>query len=246
MRPFYLLGHYVLLMTQVFAKPEKWREFFKQLIKDIYKLGVDSLGIVFLISIFMGAVMCIQIQLNLTSPLMPSYILGLTTRDTLLLEFSSTIMCIILAGKVGSNIASEIGTMRITEQIDALNIMGVNSANHLILPKIIGLVFFTPVLVVFSMFAGIMGGYFVAFFTDMVSVDIWEVGLQSQFLEFYVWYSIIKSAIFAFIISSVASYHGYYARGGALDVGKASTKSVVVSSIFILLFDVILTKLMLQ
>lgn len=233
-------------MTQVFAKPEKWREFFKQLIKDIYKLGVDSLGIVFLISIFMGAVMCIQIQLNLTSPLMPSYILGLTTRDTLLLEFSSTIMCIILAGKVGSNIASEIGTMRITEQIDALNIMGVNSANHLILPKIIGLVFFTPVLVVFSMFAGIMGGYFVAFFTDMVSVDIWEVGLQSQFLEFYVWYSIIKSAIFAFIISSVASYHGYYARGGALDVGKASTKSVVVSSIFILLFDVILTKLMLQ
>ncbi|MGL4410621.1 MAG: MlaE family ABC transporter permease [Bacteroidales bacterium] len=246
MRPFYLLGQYVLLMIQVFSKPEKWREFFKQLVKEIHKLGVDSIGIVFLISIFTGAVMCIQIQLNLTSPLMPNYILGLTTRDTLLLEFSSTIMCIILAGKVGSNIASEIGTMRITEQIDALNIMGINSANHLILPKVVGLMLFTPVLVVFSMFAGIIGGYIVAIFTDMVSVATWEIGLQSYFIEFYVWYSIIKSTIFAFIISSVASYHGYYSKGGALDVGKASTKSVVVSSVFILLFDVILTKLMLQ
>lgn len=246
MRPLYLLGQYVILLNQVFTKPDKWKVFFKQLLKEIYKLGYDSLGIVCIISIFTGAVMAIQIQLNITSPLMPEYVLGLTTRDTLLLEFSSTIMCIILAGKVGSNIASEIGTMRITEQIDALTIMGVNAPSYLILPKVAGLMIFTPVLVVFSMFFGIMGGYTIAFFTDMVSVSTWELGIQTDFNEFYVWYSIIKSVIFAFIISSIASYHGFYARGGALDVGRASTKSVVVSSIYILLMDVIITKLMLQ
>lgn len=245
-RPFFLLGQYIVLLLQVFTIPDKWKLFFKQLIKEIYKLGVDSLGIVWIISIFIGAVMAIQIQLNLTNPIMPQYILGLTTRDTLLLEFSSTIMCIILAGKVGSNIASEIGTMRITEQIDALNIMGVNSANYLILPKVVGLMLFTPVLVVFSMFFGIMGGYCIAIFTDLVSLSQWEYGIQSYFKEFYVWYSIIKSVIFAFLISTIASYHGYYAKGGALDVGKASTKSVVVSSIYILLMDVVLTKLLLQ
>lgn len=190
--------------------------------------------------------MAIQIQLNISSPLMPQYVLGLTTRDTLLLEFSSTIMCIILAGKVGSNIASEIGTMRITEQIDALTIMGVNTPSYLILPKVVGLMVFTPVLVVFSMFFGIMGGYTIALFTDMVSLATWELGIQTDFNEFYVWYSITKSVIFAFIISSIASYHGFYAKGGALDVGRASTKSVVVSSIYILLMDVIITKLMLQ
>ncbi|MGL5919349.1 MAG: MlaE family ABC transporter permease [Bacteroidales bacterium] len=246
MRPLYLLGQYVILLNQVFTKPDKWKVFFKQLLKEIYKLGYDSLGIVCIISIFTGAVMAIQIQLNITSPLMPEYVLGLTTRDTLLLEFSSTIMCIILAGKVGSNIASEIGTMRITEQIDALTIMGVNAPSYLILPKVAGLMIFTPVLVVFSMFFGIMGGYTIALFTDMVSVATWELGIQTDFNEFYVWYSIIKSVIFAFIISSIASYHGFYARGGALDVGRASTKSVVVSSIYILLMDVIITKLMLQ
>lgn len=246
MRPLYLLGQYVILLNQVFTKPDKWKVFFKQLLKEIYKLGYDSLGIVCIISIFTGAVMAIQIQLNISSPLMPQYVLGLTTRDTLLLEFSSTIMCIILAGKVGSNIASEIGTMRITEQIDALTIMGVNTPSYLILPKVVGLMVFTPVLVVFSMFFGIMGGYTIALFTDMVSLATWELGIQTDFNEFYVWYSITKSVIFAFIISSIASYHGFYAKGGALDVGRASTKSVVVSSIYILLMDVIITKLMLQ
>lgn len=246
MRPLYLLGQYVILLSQVFTKPDKWKVFFRQLFKEIYKLGYDSLGIVCIISIFTGAVMAIQIQLNITSPLMPQYVLGLTTRDTLLLEFSSTIMCIILAGKVGSNIASEIGTMRITEQIDALTIMGVNTPSYLILPKVVGLMVFTPVLVVFSMFFGIMGGYTIALFTDMVSLATWELGIQTDFNEFYVWYSIIKSVIFAFIISSIASYHGFFVKGGALDVGRASTKSVVVSSIYILLIDVIITKLMLQ
>ena len=180
------------------------------------------------------------------SPLSPAYTVGLVTRDTLILEFSSSIMSLILAGKIGSNIASEIGTMRVTEQIDALDIMGVNSANYLILPKIIALVTVIPVLVVFSMFTGLMGGYLIASFTGMISTAKYIYGLQSFFVEYYIWYSIIKSFFFAFVISSVASYYGYNARGGALEVGKASTDSVVVSSVMILLLDVLLTNLLLQ
>jgi phospholipid/cholesterol/gamma-HCH transport system permease protein len=184
-------------------------------------------------------------NLNISSPFIPSYAVGMSTRDTLLLEFSSTIMCLILAGKVGSNIASEIGTMRVTEQIDALEIMGINSASFLILPKIMALMLFIPLLVTLSMFSGIVGGYIVAIFTSMISVAKYEYGIQSWFNEYYIWYSMYKSLVFAFIISSVASYFGYYARGGALDVGRASTNSVVVSSIMILLFDVILTHVLL-
>ena len=239
-------GEYVLLMARALTIPDRWSAFFKQLIKEMTKLGIDSIGIVLMISLFTGAVLCIQMNLNISSPFIPSYAVGMSTRDTLLLEFSSTIMCLILAGKVGSNIASEIGTMRVTEQIDALEIMGVNSANYLILPKIVALVVFVPVLVIFSVFSGIIGGYIVAFVTDMIPVAKFEYGIQSYFNEFYVWYGIYKSFVFAFIISSVASYFGYYARGGALEVGKASTNSVVASSVLILLFDVILTKLLLQ
>jgi ABC-type transport system involved in resistance to organic solvents, permease component len=171
---------------------------------------------------------------------------GLATRDTLLLEFSSAIMSLILAGKVGSNIASEIGTMRVTEQIDALDIMGVNSANYLILPKIVALVIFIPLLVVLSMSTGILGGYFVALMTSMISVDTYVYGIQTMFIPYYVFYSIYKSFVFAFIIASISSYYGYTVKGGALEVGKASTDAVVISSIIILLFDVILTKLLLQ
>ncbi len=239
-------GEYVLLMARTLTIPDRWSAFFRQLIREMTKLGIDSIGIVLIISLFTGAVLCIQMTLNISSPLIPSYAVGMSTRDTLLLEFSSTIMCLILAGKVGSNIASEIGTMRVTEQIDALEIMGVNSANYLILPKIVALVVFVPVLVIFSIVSGIIGGYIVAAVTNMISVAKYEYGIQSFFNEFYVWYGIYKSLVFAFIISSVASYFGYYARGGALDVGKASTNSVVVSSVMILLFDVILTKLLLQ
>ena len=198
------------------------------------------------IALFIGAVITIQVSLNIMSPLIPAYTVGLVTRDTLILEFSSSIMSLILAGKIGSNIASEIGTMRVTEQIDALDIMGVNSANYLILPKIIALVTFIPVLVVFSMFTGLMGGYLIASFTGMISTAKYIYGLQSFFVEYYIWYSIIKSFFFAFVISSVASYYGYNARGGALEVGKASTDSVVVSSVMILLLDVLLTNLLLQ
>lgn len=209
-------------------------------------LVIDSIAIVVTISLFIGAVITIQTQLNVSSPLLPAYTVGLVTRDTLLLEFSSSIMCLLLAGKIGSNIASEIGTMRVTEQIDALDIMGVNSANYLILPKITAMVVFIPVLVVFSMFSGLFGGYVVASFTDIIPASRYIYGLQSYFIEYYIWYTIIKSLFFAFIISSVASYFGYRVKGGALEVGKASTDSVVVSSVMILLLDVILTKLLLQ
>lgn len=239
-------GRYCMFLSQVFRVPDKWREFFRQTVFEISKLGVDSIPLVIIISIFIGAVICIQMTINIVSPLLPSYTTGLTTREILLLEFSSTMMSLILAGKVGSNISSEIGTMRVTEQIDAMDIMGVNSANYIVLPKIVGFVVFVPVLCVLSMFMGLVGGAMVAQFTSMVSMENYIYGIQSFFNEWYVWYSIIKTYVFAFIITSVASFYGYYVKGGALEVGKASTKAVVSSSILILLADVILTKLLLQ
>jgi phospholipid/cholesterol/gamma-HCH transport system permease protein len=239
------LGEYVLLMRKAIALPDRWSMFFKQLIREIYKLGVDSIWIVVIISIFIGTVIAIQISLNINTPLIPKFTIGYTTREIILLEFSSSIMCLILAGKVGSNIASEIGTMRITEQIDAMEIMGVNSANFLIMPKIVGLMLFIPVLVVFSMFTGIIGGISASYLDTKMTPASFEYGLQFYFNSFYIWYSIIKSVVYAFIISSIAAYFGYNVKGGALDVGKASTNAVVMSSIMILLADVILTHLML-
>lgn len=240
------MGEYTMLMLKCITVPDRWSMFFKQLIKEIYKLGVDSLWIVIIISIFIGTVIAIQISLNISSPLIPKFTIGYTTREIILLEFSSSIMALILAGKVGSNIASEIGTMRVTEQIDAMEIMGVNSANFLILPKMVGLMIFIPVLVIFSMFTGICGGIFASYnSTTGMTPASFEYGLQFYFTEFYIWYSIIKSVVYAFIISSIASYFGYNVKGGALEVGKASTNAVVMSSIMILLADVILTQLML-
>ena len=240
------LGEYCLFLVQVFRIPDKWREFFKSLIKEIYKLGVNSIPLVIIISLFIGAVICIQMTINIVSPLIPTYATGLTTREILILEFSSTMMCLILAGKVGSNISSEIGTMRGTEQIDAMEIMGINSANFIVLPKIIGFVLFIPVLGILSMFFGLLGGAIIAKFTTMLTLDTYIYGIQSFFNEWYIWYSLIKCLVFAFIITSIAAYYGYHVKGGSLEVGQASTKAVVSSSIIILLADVILTKLLLQ
>lgn len=233
-------------MRSVFTLPDRWGIYFRRTIAEIIKLGVDSIPLVLIISVFIGAVITIQMQLNINSPLIPAYSVGLATRDIVLLEFSNSILCLILAGKVGSNIASEIGTMRVTEQIDALDIMGINSANYLVLPKITGFVLFMPVLVVLCIGTAFIGGYGVAAFTDLIPVSRYLYGLQALFTEWYVWYGLIKSLVFAFIITSTASFYGYYVHGGALEVGKASTDGVVSSSIFILLFDVILTKLLLQ
>lgn len=240
------VGKYCLFMAQVFRAPDKWKESGKSLLKEITKLGVDSIPLVIIISLFIGAVICIQMTINIVSPLIPTYATGLATREIMLLEFSSTMMCLILAGKVGSNVASEIGTMRVTEQIDAMEIMGLNSANFIVLPKIIGFVLFIPVLCVISMFMGLVGGALVAEFTDMITMDHYIYGIQSFFTEWYVWYGIIKTLFFAFIITSVSAFFGYYVKGGALEVGQASTRAVVSSSILILLADVILTKLLLQ
>lgn len=239
-------GRYCMFMSQVFKIPDKWREFFKSLVFEIYKLGIDSIPLVIIISLFIGAVICIQMTINITSPMIPAYSTGMATREILVLEFSSTMMCLILAGKVGSNIASEIGTMRVTEQIDALEIMGLNSANFIVLPKLVGFVLFVPVLCVLSMFVGLLGGAIIAQFTDMLTLENYIYGIQSFFVPWNVYYSIIKTIVFAYIIASTAAYYGYYVKGGALEVGKASTNAVVSSSILILMSDVILTKVLLQ
>jgi len=243
---FHNIGQYIGLMSRVFIRPDNWRMSLTQLPKEIEKLVLNSLKIVIIVSAFIGAIMTIQIKLNTRgSLLMPHYATGFTTRDAILLEFSATIMCIILAGKVGSNIASEIGTMRITEQIDALEVMGVNSANYLIFPKIVSFVIMMPLLVIVSMALGVFGGYLVCVFSDIISPSEYIYGLQYKFHAFYIFYSIVKSLFFAFIISSVSAYYGYNVSGGALDVGKASTKAVVNSSILILLSNILLTNLML-
>jgi phospholipid/cholesterol/gamma-HCH transport system permease protein len=239
-------GKYCLFIARAFALPDKWRVFGRRTVQEIFKLGVDSIPLVLIISVFIGAVCTIQMKLNTTSPLMPAYSVGLATREIILLEFSNAILCLILAGKVGSNIASEIGTMRVTEQIDALEIMGVNSVNYLVLPKIFAFVGFMPVLSVFCIGTSLLGGYLIAIFTDIISVSRYTYGIQAYFTEWYVWYGLIKSLVFAYIIASVSSFFGYYVKGGALQVGKASTNAVVCSSILILLFDVVLTKVLLQ
>ena len=236
-------GRYLQLMGRVMKMPERWRMFMRQYVREMGSLGVDSIGIVLLISFFIGAVICIQIKLNIQSPWMPTFTTGYTTREIMLLEFSSSIMCLILAGKVGSNIASEIGTMRVTQQIDALEIMGINSASFIILPKILGLVTMIPMLVIFSIVFGFVGAYATAL-AGVITVDDLTLGLQHDFVPWYIWASIIKSLVFAFIISSVSSFHGYTVEGGSFDVGKASTNAVVSSSMLILFADIFLTQLL--
>ena len=238
------LGRYLVLMGRTFSRPERYRMFWKQYVKEMAQLGVDSIGIVLLISFFIGAVICIQMKLNIQSPWMPRWVSGYTTREIMLLEFSSSIMCLILAGKVGSNIASELGTMRVTQQIDALDIMGVNSACYLILPKILGLITLMPFLVIFADVMGIIGAYATAYIGHILPPDDLTLGLQHSFNSWFVWMSLIKSTVFAFIIASVSSFCGYTVEGGSVEVGKASTSAVVNSSIIILFSDVFLTQLL--
>lgn len=231
-------------MGRAFSRPERMRMFLKQYVKEMAQLGVDSIGIVLLISFFIGAVICIQMKVNIQSPWMPHWVTGYTTREIMLLEFSSSIMCLILAGKVGSNIASELGTMRVTQQIDALEIMGVNSASYLILPKILGLVTIMPFLVIFSSAMGIVGAYATAYVGQIITPEDLTAGLQHDFVPWFLWTSIIKSVFYAFIITSVSSYFGYTVGGGSVEVGKASTSAVVNSSVLILFCDVFLTQLL--
>jgi len=238
-------GSYLLLMVQVFRRPDKSRAFWKQLLVEFQSLGVDSLGIVAIISIFMGAVVALQTAFNIDSPLIPAYTVGFTTRQSMILEFSPTVISLILAGKVGSRIASEIGTMRVTEQIDALQIMGVNAANYLIYPKTIAAMLFNPILIVISMFLGIFGGWLACTASGVISSEDYIEGIRAWFDPYTITYALIKTIVFAFLIVTISSYHGYKISGGALEVGRASTKAVVYSSILIIVFNLILTQLLL-
>jgi len=240
------LGRYFLLLKKVFSKPEKPSVYYKQTMHELVFLGLNSIGIVTIVSFFMGAVITLQTAYNTENPIYPTYLIGLGTRDSILLEFSSTIVALILAGKMGSNIASEIGTMRVTEQIDALEIMGVNSASYLILPKMIATLFFNPFLTIISINVGILGGWLAGTAAGVITSEDYIYGIQYAFIPYYIVYSLIKTVFFAFIITSVSAFHGYYVDGGSLEVGRASTRAVVHSSILILLFNVILTQLLLS
>jgi len=244
---FYHIGKYFMLMFSMFTRPEKWSVYWNRTMDEIIQLGIKSLGIVIIMSFFMGSVLVIQTATAIDSPLLPRYTVGFTLKQSMILEFSPTIISLILAGKIGSNIASELGTMRIREQIDALDIMGVNSAGYLIAPKIVGALFFFPIIVTFSMFFGFVGGSFIAATTNLVTLEDFLFGIRSFSTDnfFMFSYAIEKSLIFAFVITSISSYFGYYAKGGALEVGKASTNAVVYSSIFILFTNVLITQLVL-
>jgi phospholipid/cholesterol/gamma-HCH transport system permease protein len=239
-------GSYWILLGKVFSRPEKTRIYYKQTLKELISLGLRSIGIVAIISFFMGAVITLQTAYNTENPIYPTYLIGLGCRDSILLEFSSTIVALILAGKVGSNIASEIGTMRVTEQIDALELMGVNSASYLILPKIIATLVFNPFLTLMSIIVGIIGGWIAGTASGVVTSQDFIYGIQYAFIPYYVTYALIKTLFFAFIITSISAYQGYYVEGGSLEVGRASTKAVVYSSVTLLFFNVILTQLLLS
>jgi len=239
------LGKYFSMLKQVLRKPDKWSVFKDSLFREIQDMGISSIGIVAFISFFVGGVVVIQTALNLENPLIPKYLIGFASRESLILEFSPTLLSIILAGKVGSFISSSIGTMRVTEQIDALEVMGINSLNYLVLPKIIAAVFFYPFLIIISIFLGIFGGWIAGNITDLVLSSDYINGLRYDFDPFHVTYSLIKTSVFAFVIATIPSYHGYYVKGGAVEVGRSSTKAVVWTSIVIIVLNYFLTQMLL-
>jgi phospholipid/cholesterol/gamma-HCH transport system permease protein len=246
MRLFFHLGRYFLLMKKVYLRPEKHVIYYKQTIRELEYLGLNSIGIVAIISVFMGAVITIQTAYNIENPLLPLYLIGVAARDSILLEFSSTMVALILAGKVGSSIASELGTMRVSEQIDALEIMGINSSGYLIFPKITAAMIFFPFLTLLSMVVGVFGGWLIGTMAGVITTEQYIFGIRYSFHAYYIIYSLIKMVVFAFLITSISSYYGYYVEGGSLEVGRSSTHAVVSSSIVILLFNLILTKLLLS
>ena len=243
-RLFESIGKYTLLMQKVFSRPEKMRIYYGRIMYEMEALGLNSIGLTAIISIFIGAAVTLQMAISLESPFIPKYMIGYATREVMILEFSSTVVALILAGKVGSNIASEIGTMRITEQIDALEIMGVNSASYLILPKIVATVFFFPFLAIFSKLIGIAGGYGISVSTGIMNPSEYIEGLQYCFYLSEITYALVKMVFFAFIVTSISAYCGYYAKGNSLEVGKASTQAVVTSSVVIMICNLILTQLL--
>jgi phospholipid/cholesterol/gamma-HCH transport system permease protein len=239
------IGKYFMMLRQVFKRPQKWRVFREMLFREIDDLGLKSLGIIMFISFFIGGVVAIQTALNVDSPFIPKYLIGFATKRSMILEFGPTFTSIILAGKVGSYIASSIGTMRVTEQIDALEVMGVNSLNYLVLPKLLATLFFYPLLVLIAMFLGIFGGWAAGVLTDLFYTVDYVNGIQLDFNPFFVKYAMVKTVVFAFVIATIPAYHGYYVKGGSLEVGRASTQAVVWTSVVIITLNYFLTQMLL-
>ena len=238
-------GRYILMLKGMFSRPENAKLYWKEFMHQCSDIGIGSLGIVCIISVFMGAVSTVQTAYQLVSPLIAKTAIAQIVRDTVILEFAPTLVCIVLAGVVGSKIASELGNMRVSEQIDALEIMGINTKTYLILPKIVAAIFTIPLLVVLAMVLGIWGGRLAGSLAGILSTDTFDRGLSEGFLPYNVIFSLIKGYTFAFIISSVPAYFGYFVKGGSLEIGRSSTKSVVVSCILILLADYMLAALLL-
>lgn len=239
------IGRYFLVLKETFSRPERASIYWRRTVEEMDLLGLKSLGIVALLSFFMGAVITIQTKTNIDSPLIQGWVVGFATRQSTILEFSPTIIALILAGKVGSNIAAEIGSMRVKEQIDALDIMGVNSAGYLILPKILASMIINPFLVMVSMFLSIFGGYIAGTGTGIISSTDYLQGIQTGFIPYHVTYALIKTVVFAFIIATVSAYQGYYTRGGTREVGISSTQAVVYSNVVILIVNYALTQFLL-
>lgn len=233
------------MLVEVFKKPQRFKVFYDSIFREVQELGIKSLGIIAFISFFIGGVIALQTALNLDNPFVPKSLIGFAAKRSIILEFAPTFCSIILAGKVGSYITSSIGTMRVTEQIDALEVMGINSQNHLILPKVIATVFFYPFLIVLGMVLGMIGGYIAGSLSGLFSGASYIEGLQTDFDPFLLVYAIIKTLVFAFLIATVPSYHGYYVKGGSIAVGKASTQSVVWTTILIVIANYFLTQMLL-
>jgi phospholipid/cholesterol/gamma-HCH transport system permease protein len=238
-------GKYFVMLTIVFRAPEKFSVFRKRLFEELEHIGINSIPLVALMSSFIGGVIALQTASNMSNPLLPTYPVGYITQSSTILEFSPTIISLILAGKVGSNIASEIGTMRVTEQIDALEIMGVNSLNFLVLPKVTAAVLFFPILVIFSMGLSLAGGWIALILSDLSSTDTYVYGIRYYFEMSNVWYALTKCIVFGFIIVTISSFYGYYVKGGSLEVGRSSTQAVVSSSVAILVANFLLTQMIL-
>ena len=239
------IGAYFIMIKDMFRKPTKWSVMKTLIFKDIDDLIMGSLGIVAFISFFVGGVITIQTALNITSPLIPKYLVGFATRQSMVLEFAPTFISIIMAGKVGSFITSSIGTMRVTEQIDALEVMGINAINYLVFPKFIALMLY-PFVISIAMFLGILGGMAACYYGGFSSIDDYIIGLQTEFIPFHIAYAFIKTFVFAIVLATIPSYHGFFMKGGALEVGKASTTAFVWTSVVIILLNYILTQLLLS
>lgn len=239
-----LLGKFFIFLNELFTRRESAKVYWNRFLDECITIGFDSVLIIAIVALFIGAVTCVQIFANLVSPVIPLYIVSNIVRDMTLLELSSTFMCVVLAGKVGSNIAGELGTMRITEQIDALEVMGINSASYLVMPKLLAAVFTFPVLAIFSGFLGIFGGYLAGTLTGIITPEQYIYGIRFSFTPYNVVIPIVKSVVFGFLIVTISAYKGYYTRGGALEVGKASTAAVTNSCIAVLIADYLLAELL--